>query len=58
MKLFKDRCERSKYTDLAQYNSEVARGLMHTDEWKRQMSELQKAFNDEHYATPNRGEKR
>jgi hypothetical protein len=30
---------------LAIYNSEVARGIVHTDEWKSQMSVLQERFN-------------
>ena len=30
--------------DLATYNSEVARGIVHTDEWKARMAEQQQAF--------------
>jgi len=32
--------------DLATYNSEVARGIVHTDEWKARMSELQTRWNN------------
>lgn len=32
---------------LALYNSEVARGIVHTDEWKAVMAALQKRFNEE-----------
>jgi hypothetical protein len=34
-----------RFNALADYNSERARGIMHTDEWKRQMSELQAEYN-------------
>ena len=30
---------------LACYNSEIARGIVHTDEWKTQMAVLQARFN-------------
>lgn len=30
---------------LARYNSEAARGIMHTPEWKELMQELQRQFN-------------
>lgn len=32
-------------SELAVYNSEVARGLIHTDAWKRRMGNLQLQFN-------------
>ena len=34
---------------LGTYNGEVARGLVHTDDWHKKMAELQKRF-DEQYA--------
>jgi hypothetical protein len=34
---------------LARYNSEVARGIVHTDEWKAKMAAMQKTFNLTHY---------
>lgn len=30
---------------LGRYNAEVARGLLHTDEWKKKMEELQARFD-------------
>lgn len=38
---------------LAGYNSEVARGLMHTDDWRSRMVLLQRQFNLETYGTEN-----
>jgi hypothetical protein len=32
---------------LATFNSEVARGILHTEEWKKRMGELQKQFDAE-----------
>lgn len=32
-------------SDLARYNTEVAHGIVHTDEWKTQMAVLQARFN-------------
>ena len=32
---------------LAGYNSEVARGIVHTQAWKDQMNQLQQEFNEE-----------
>lgn len=34
-----------KYVALANYNTEVAHGLVHTDEWKTQMAKLQAEYN-------------
>ncbi len=36
----------SEFDKLANYNSEVVRGLAHTPEWKEKMKELQKEFNE------------
>lgn len=38
--------DRDFYT-LANYNSEVARGIVHTEEWKQKMAELQVQYNAE-----------
>lgn len=38
--------DRDLYT-LATYNSEVARGIMHSEEWKRQMAQLQTWYDAE-----------
>jgi hypothetical protein len=35
----------SRFDKLATYNSEVARGLVHTPEWQKQMAELQREFH-------------
>lgn len=35
----------SDYNKLAIYNSEVHRGLIHTDEYKLKMEKIQKEFN-------------
>jgi len=37
--------DRYEYTDLANYNSEVARGIVHTPEWKARMAVEQERFN-------------
>lgn len=39
--------EKEETTKLATYNSEVARGLVHTPEWVSYMAHLQKRFNQE-----------
>jgi len=44
MKLFK-RKNAYRFADLAQYNAEVARGIMHTPEWKAKMAQEQRRFN-------------
>ena len=36
----------SKTRMLATYNAEVARGLVHTAEWRRSMEELQRWYED------------
>jgi hypothetical protein len=36
-----------RWDDLATYNAEVARGIMHTPEWKTKMAEEQELFNAE-----------
>lgn len=38
-----------KYNQLAQYNAEVARGLLHTADWTAQMVEAQKQYDLENY---------
>lgn len=35
---------------LATYNSEVSRGLLHTEEWKQRMAELQQIYDAEEAA--------
>jgi hypothetical protein len=39
---------------LATYNAEVARGIVHTDEWNAEMAELQRMFNDSNRQKPTR----
>ncbi len=39
-----------EFADLATYNSEVARGIVHTEEWKRLMALRQEQFNAEQHA--------
>jgi len=34
-----------KFHALAQYNAEIARGIVHTAEWKHRMILLQREFN-------------
>lgn len=36
----------AEFNPLAQYNGEIARGLVHTPEWQAQMAGLQKRFNE------------
>jgi hypothetical protein len=40
--------ERGEYrwSELATYNSERARGLVHTEEWKARMAKQQEEFNE------------
>lgn len=38
--------KRHKYADLALYNAEVGRGLMHTEEWQAKMEKQQQEFNE------------
>ena len=40
-----DPFERYEFGDLATYNSEVARGIVHTPEWDARMAEDQARFN-------------
>ena len=44
--------EEHRWDDLARYNSEVHRGLLHTSEWKVKMAEEQKRFDAESYGPP------
>ena len=37
----------ARWGDLATYNAEVSRGLVHTPEWKAKMAEKQKQYNEE-----------
>ena len=43
--LRRDSFERYEFADLATYNSEVARGIVHTPEWDARMAEDQERFN-------------
>lgn len=36
----------TKFWTLVTYNSEIARGIMHTEKWKRKMDLLHKVFNE------------
>lgn len=36
----------TEFDPLARYNSEVARGLVHTPEWQAEMAVLQQRFNE------------
>lgn len=40
-----------EFQQLADYNAEVNRGLMHTDEWKAKMAVEQRRFNKKQYRT-------
>jgi hypothetical protein len=40
-----------EFQALANYNAEVARGLVHTDEYKTRMALEQRRFNKKHYGT-------
>jgi hypothetical protein len=46
-RLVSTRYERTLYefADLAQYNSEKARGIVHTPEWNKKMAKEQARFN-------------
>ena len=35
-----------EYERLARYNGEASRGIVHTDEWKAEMADLQRRFDD------------
>lgn len=39
---------RDEYYVLAKYNGEVARGIVHTKEWKERMKELQEQYDTEY----------
>ena len=43
---------REELETLARYNSEVARGLRHTTQWRSRMRALQRRFNLETYSSP------
>ncbi len=53
MKLFKTKAIiepeeglwKSKYDALALYNSEVSRGIAHTDEWRKKMEQAQDEYD-------------
>lgn len=47
MSLFHRSREPYEYSDLALYNSEKARGIVHTTEWDARMAERQERFNEE-----------
>lgn len=34
------------YEVLSRYNAEVARGIVHTEQWKASMAEVQKEYNE------------
>ena len=36
-----------EFNDLARYNAEVARGIVHTPEWREKMAEEQRRFNEQ-----------
>ena len=38
--------EVDEITQLAKYNAEKSRGLMHTEEWKQKMKALQKTYDE------------
>lgn len=44
--------EDTDWFDLATYNSEAARGLVHTDEWKARMELEQRRFDFKSAARP------
>jgi hypothetical protein len=47
LKIFRSRRDEScRWSALAQYNAEVARGLVHTAEWKAVMAEEQRRFDE------------
>ena len=52
MELFKTKSKKGsfwkhEYNALANYNSEVSRGIVHTDFWISKMEQLQKEYNEE-----------
>jgi hypothetical protein len=38
------------WVTLGRYNAEVARGIVHTEEWRVQMADLQRQFDEEQHA--------
>ena len=40
------------YRELAQYNAECARGIVHTPEWDARMTEKQREFDEKYDPTP------
>jgi len=44
-KLKKEKFWKPEYEALAQYNSEVNRGILHTSVWKKKMAEIQTEYN-------------
>lgn len=44
------RISEDPWATLARYNAEVARGIVHTDEWRSDMANLQQQFNAEQRA--------
>ena len=42
-------------SQLATYNEEVSRGIVHTETWKLRMSVLQELFDDRHKGFPRVG---
>jgi hypothetical protein len=44
----------NRWHELAKYNSEVARGIAHTDEWREKMARQQAEF-DTHYKHEEEG---
>jgi hypothetical protein len=43
------RHQQYEFADLATYNSEVARGIVHTAEWDAKMAEQQRRFYEQQY---------
>lgn len=41
--------------DLATYNAEVSRGILHTARWKIRMAELQQRFNEASFPSQGAG---
>jgi hypothetical protein len=53
------RREHDRWSALARYNAEVARGIVHTPEWRARMEEDQRQFDAEqakHYQTKEKTE--
>ena len=44
------RLTENPWDTLARYNAEVARGLVHTDQWRIDMADLQRQFDEEQHA--------